>query len=402
MDCGDDFISLDGESCVAGCIDDNDVEVPGPPKRCECAATYFIDIDGDSCTQTCSSSTSLNLQKTECIEVCSDQNAEDNSGECQCPASSSLILSADQDECFNIISTSDQDKAIACSENGQFFDPSSGDNECVSACPVLVDIYNRLCITSCTGGTSNVNFANRCTCPSNTPYWDENDEQCYDDCADSGTPGLNADLAGEFCVVGCDDATPDENEELRAKSGDTPAQCICENSFVKNVDASICVMTCNATLEESLNIAGDQCVAECPEFSEPDETLSPIQCVCSDGYQLSVDEDECLDGCEGGQVESLDGKKCLTDCDSGDASDTENIGGFCECQDGFFPNSDRTMCISDCTGGQVLNLAGDACIDLPCPNGANPLTNDDGKQQCICDDLLNSAETGCTAACSSG
>lgn len=60
------------------------------------------------------------------------------------------------------------------------------------------------------------------------------------------------------------------------------------------------------------------------------------------------------------------------------------------------------MCISDCTGGQVLNLAGDACIDLPCPNGANPLTNDDGKQQCICDDLLNSAETGCTAACSSG
>lgn len=56
------------------------------------------------------------------------------------------------------------------------------------------------------------------------------------------------------------------------------------------------------------------------------------------------------------------------------------------------------MCLNDCTGGQELNLAGNACIDM-CPSGSMPMNNEDGVSQCVCDDLLNPAEDGCLAAC---
>jgi len=74
----------------------------------------------------------------------------------------------------------------------------------------------------------------------------------------------------------------------------------------------------------------------------------------------------------------------------------------CLCRDGFFPNEDSTACIEDCAANEVINLAGDDCIeDNACPVNSAASANDDGQMQCFCtgDNLVSADEISCVATC---
>lgn len=67
------------------------------------------------------------------------------------------------------------------------------------------------------------------------------------------------------------------------------------------MDGDACVTECDALLGQVLNVAGDQCLSECPEFSESADLSGDDDtqiCVCSEGFQLNSEETECVDGCE--------------------------------------------------------------------------------------------------------
>ncbi|MGI9307273.1 MAG: hypothetical protein ACR2P5_08240 [Gammaproteobacteria bacterium] len=359
---------------------------------------------------------------TQCIPCMGDLVPDENGNMCACPAAGGKVRAndggstADNDSCTCPMDTREADGDSSrcvpeiCTANQVRVDmPGEADHDTCLTCTGDLDpnTQNNVCV--CPFGQSRENAeSDMCACPDNMKKADGDPDRCvpetcrlnqirvdnsgeadHDTCmaCDAGMRS-NADsgMEGTQCMSCPNDLTPDANGNMcecpSGQSRDSPGSdsCSCpDNTRKADGDPNRCVPEICGESEIRINIPGapdhDSCTictgnlrqngdntgCVCPMGQSLQSQRSNI-CECPEGMKKAAgDPDQCVpEICELNQVRVSD-DTCMT-CDDGMVSGAvlDGAEGTGECM--------------RCTGVQVPNANGNACMD--CPAGMRHSNNE--------------------------
>lgn len=279
---------------------------------------------------------------------------------CKCPDGTTACGG----ECVNDVCT-----------GGSAFDMTT----CACSCPAGTVKCGGQCVSdACTGGTTFDTSTCTCSCPSGTVSCNG---QCMSNACGGGTL-----FSMSSCACECPQGTVDCQgtcTSYQCSDGKvlSPTSCLCECPSATTECNGQCVPQC--TNGQALNTA--TCACECPSGTAtcggqcvsntcpPGEAFEDLLCRCVPCPPGTTQcNGQCVSDCTNGEV--LDPATCSCGCPSG----TEACGGQCvsmSCQPGYawepllcqcvpcLPGDVvcNGQCVSDCTGGQVLDPATCAC-----------------------------------------